>query len=413
MPQQTVNARIRGFICLNAHPSGCAANVRAQVGAISRVLTSPSPFAQAPTASAGAGSIGDALVIGSSTGYGLSSLITAVFGLGARGVGVCLERPPQGDKTASAGWYNLAEVHRLAREVGRPVTTFNGDAYSRAVKDQVVAHLKATGAQLGSVVYSLASPKRVDPVTGVSWTSVLKPLGAPYRSRSISLGSDQVTTIELPPGDDAEVEATRKVMGGEDWELWINALLEAGVLAPGCRTVAYSYIGSELTYPIYRSGTIGRAKEHLEATARSLGDRLGERLGGAAYVSVNKALTTQASSAIPVVPLYISILYKIMKAKGTHEGTAEQIARLFRDHLAPGRTPRLDEGGRIRLDDLEMEPDTQREVLLLWNQVTTENLFSLTDYAGFKQEFRSLFGFEVPGIDYAQPVETDVALDVG
>jgi len=200
-------------------------------------------------------------------------------------------------------------------------------------------------------------------------------------------------------------------MGGEDWELWITALLEAGVLAPGCRTVAYSYIGPELTYPIYRSGTIGRAKEDLESTARALTERLRRDLGGAAYVSVNKALTTQASSAIPVVPLYISILYKIMKAKGTHEGTAEQIARLFRDHLAPGREPRLDADGRIRLDDLEMEPSTQREVSLLWNQVTTENLFSLTDYAGFKQEFRSLFGFEVPGIDYTKPVETDVALD--
>lgn len=410
MPQQTVNPRIRGFICLTAHPAGCAANVREQVAAVSRVLTAPSPSAAVAPAGAPA-ALGDTLVIGSSTGYGLSSLITAVFGLGARAVGVCLERPPQGDKTASAGWYNLAEVHRLAREVGRPVTTFNGDAYSREIKDQVVAHLKSTGAKLGAVVYSLASPKRLDPATGTTWSSVLKPLGAPYRSQSISLGSDQITTVELPPASEAEVEATRKVMGGEDWELWIAALLDAGVLAPGCRTVAYSYIGPELTYPIYRSGTIGRAKEHLEATARALTERLRRELGGAAYVSVNKALTTQASSAIPVVPLYISILYKIMKAKGTHEGTAEQIARLYRDHLAPGREPLLDADGRIRLDDLEMDPGTQREVSLLWNQVTTENLFTLTDYAGFKQEFRSLFGFEVPGIDYAKPVETDVALD--
>jgi enoyl-[acyl-carrier protein] reductase/trans-2-enoyl-CoA reductase (NAD+) len=402
MPSQTVNARIRGFICLNAHPAGCAANVRAQIDTIDRTL------------SHGSGAhahIRDALIIGSSTGYGLSSLITTVFGYGARAVGVCLERPPHGDKTASAGWYNLAEVHRQARQGGRPVTTFNGDAYSTQVKDQVVAHLKSTGAQLDAVVYSLASPKRTDPATGTTWSSVLKPLAAPYRSKSISLGSDQITEVELQPATDADVEATRKVMGGEDWELWLSALLDAGVLAPGCRTVAYSYIGPELTYPIYRSGTIGRAKEHLESTARALHARLADRLDGAAYVSVNKALTTQASSAIPVVPLYISILYKIMKAKGTHEGTAEQIARLYRDHLAPGRQPRVDGDGRIRIDDLEMDPDTQREVLALWPQITSENLFQLTDYASFKQEFRALFGFEIPGIDYAQPVETDVALD--
>jgi enoyl-[acyl-carrier protein] reductase/trans-2-enoyl-CoA reductase (NAD+) len=412
MPLQTVNARIRGFLCLNAHPAGCAANVRSQIETIRRVLAAP-PAASAGAAAPGGAPLRNALVIGSSTGYGLSSLLTAVFGYGARATSVCLERPPQGDKTASAGWYNLAEVHRLAREAGRSVTTFNGDAYSREVKDQVLASLKASGTKLDSVVYSLASPRRTDPATGVSWTSVLKPLGAPYRSQTINLNNDQLTTVELQPATDADVEATRKVMGGEDWELWISALLEAGLLAPGCRTVAYSYVGPELTYPIYRAGTIGRAKDHLEATAHALDARLREQLNGGAYVSVNKGLTTQASSAIPVVPLYISILYKIMKAKGTHEGTAEQIARLFRDHLAPGRAPRLDDGGRIRVDDLEMEPATQHEVAALWNQVTTENLFALTDYASFKQEFRALFGFEVPGIDYAQAVETDVPLALG
>jgi len=307
MPLQTVNARIRGFLCLNAHPAGCAANVRSQIETVKRLLAAP-PASSAGAATPGGAPLRNALVIGSSTGYGLSSLITAVFGYGARATSVCLERPPQGEKTASAGWYNLAEVHRLAREAGQPVTTFNGDAYSREVKDQVLAHLKATGAKLDSVVYSLASPRRTDPATGVTWTSVLKPLGAPYRSQTINLNSDQVTSIELQPATDADVEATRKVMGGEDWELWLAALLEAGVLAPGCRTVAYSYVGPELTYPIYRAGTIGRAKDHLEATARALDARLREQLGGAAYVSVNKALVTQASSAIPVVPLYISIL---------------------------------------------------------------------------------------------------------
>jgi enoyl-[acyl-carrier protein] reductase/trans-2-enoyl-CoA reductase (NAD+) len=396
MPIQTVAARIRGFICLNAHPAGCAENIRAQVEVARR---------GAP----GSG-LGHALVVGASTGYGLSSLATTVFGYGANAVGVCLERPPQGDKTASAGWYNLAALGRLARDAGRDVAFINGDAYTDALKAQTIDLLKKRGAKLDSVVYSLASPKRTDPTTGITHASVLKPLGAPFVSKSIGLGNDQVQTVELAPATLADVEATRKVMGGEDWDLWMRALLEADLLAKGCRTVAYSYIGPELTYPIYREGTIGKAKEHLEETARALTAELGARLGGAAYVSVNKALVTQASSAIPVVPLYISLLYKIMKAEGTHEGTALQIARLFRDHLAPGRTPKLDAGGRIRLDDLEMQPQVQRRVSELWDQVTTENLFALTDYAGFKQEFRSLFGFEVAGIDYAQPVETDIPL---
>jgi enoyl-[acyl-carrier protein] reductase/trans-2-enoyl-CoA reductase (NAD+) len=396
MPLQTVAARIRGFICLNAHPAGCAENVRAQAELARR--------GAAPGAR-----LGDALVVGASTGYGLSSLATTVFGYGARAVGVCLERPPQGDKTASAGWYNLAALSKLAREGGRDVAIVNGDAYTDELKAQTIALLKQRGAKLDSVVYSLASPKRTDPKTGVTHASVLKPLGAPFVSKTIGLGNDQVSTVEIAPATDADVEATKKVMGGEDWALWIDALAKADLLAPGCRTVAYSYIGPELTYPIYRSGTIGKAKEHLEQTARALSADLA-RAGGGAWVSVNKALVTQASSAIPVVPLYISILYKVMKELGTHEGTGEQIARLFRDHLAPGRTPTLDAGGRIRVDDLEMRADVQAKVSALWDQITTENLFQLTDYAGFKQEFRSLFGFEVPGVDYAQPVETDVSL---
>jgi enoyl-[acyl-carrier protein] reductase / trans-2-enoyl-CoA reductase (NAD+) len=399
MPLQTVAARIRGFICLNAHPAGCSENVRAQVAVAERLAKQGAP---------GPG-LGHALVVGASTGYGLASLATTVFGYGARAVGVCLERAPQGDKTASAGWYNLAALGRLARAAGRDIAFVNGDAYTDEIKAQTIELLKRRGAKLDSVVYSLASPKRTDPTTGVTHTSVLKPVGASFVSKSIGLGNDQVQTVEIAPATEADVEATRKVMGGEDWELWLRALLDADLLAQGCRTVAYSYIGPELTYPIYRSGTIGKAKEHLEATGRALTKNLA-RLGGAAYVSVNKALVTQASSAIPVVPLYISLLYKIMKAEGTHEGTAEQIARLYRDHLAPGRTPKLDEAGRIRVDDLEMAPHVQKRVSELWGEVTTENLFSLTDYAGFKHEFRALFGFEVPGVDYALPVETDVPM---
>jgi enoyl-[acyl-carrier protein] reductase/trans-2-enoyl-CoA reductase (NAD+) len=298
MALQTVAARIRGFICLNAHPGGCARNIQTQVD-----------VAKAYAAGAPGGGLGHALVVGASTGYGLSSLATTVFGYGARAVGVCLERPPHGDRTASAGWYNLAALGRLARDTGHDVAFVNGDAYTDAVKGQTLELLKKRGAKLDSVVYSLASPKRTDPKTGVTHASVLKPIGAPFVSKSIGLGNDQVQTVEIEPATDADIEETRKVMGGEDWALWMNALAAADLLAEGCRTVAYSYIGPELTYPIYRSGTIGKAKEHLEETARALTVDLA-RTGGAAYVSVNKALVTQASSAIPVVPLYISLLYR-------------------------------------------------------------------------------------------------------
>ncbi|HXI55602.1 MAG TPA: enoyl-ACP reductase FabV [Polyangia bacterium] len=397
MSLQVIVPRIRGFICLNAHPDGCATNVQAQVDLMSR---------GAP----GRG-MNDALVIGSSTGYGLSSLLATVFGYGARAVGVCLERPAQGEKSASAGWYNMAVAGRLARTAGRSITAINGDAYSDEIKQQTIKLLQERKAKLDCVVYSLASPKRVDPSTGVGYMSVLKPLGEVYRNKTINLMNDQLTTVELTPATEADIEATRKVMGGEDWELWMRALIDAGVVAKGCRTVAYSYVGPVLTYPIYRSGTIGKAKEHLEETALSLDRTMREQFGGGAYVSVNKALVTQASAAIPVVPLYISILYKVMKAKGKHEGTAAQILRLFETHLGPGRTPVLDAAGRIRVDDWEMDPDVQKATEALWDQVTSENLLTLTDYAGFKQEFRSLFGFEIPGIDYAQPVETNLSLN--
>jgi enoyl-[acyl-carrier protein] reductase/trans-2-enoyl-CoA reductase (NAD+) len=394
---QVLSPRIRGFICVNAHPDGCAANVDRQIA----------------VAQAGApgGGLEGALIIGASTGYGLASLITTVFGYGARAVAVGLERPNQGVRTASAGWYNLAAVARRAKASGRVVHNVNGDAFSNEVKAETIAALKRLGIKLNAVVYSLAAPRRIDPVSGETFVSVLKPLGLPFASKSIDLNTDQLMDVKLDPATDADVAATVKVMGGEDWALWMKALDAEGLLAQGCRTVAYSYLGPELTYPIYRSGTIGKAKEHLEKTAAALDADLRARFGGAALVSINKALVTQASSAIPVVPLYISILYKIMKEKGTHEGTIEQIVRLYRDHLAPGRTPRLDEAGRIRLDDRELAPDIQTPGLALWDRVTTENLFAMTDYAGFKREFRELFGFEVSGIDYTQPVDIDVPLN--
>ena len=396
MPKLAIAPRIRGFICLNAHPAGCAANVEREIA----IATDGAP---------GKG-LAHALVIGASTGYGLSSLVSTVFGYGARGTAVCLERPPQGEKTDSAGYYNLAAVQQQARARGKAVVAINGDAFSHAVKQETLARVAASGVKLDSVVYSLAAPKRVDAQTGVSYSSTLKPIGAPFRSASINLGNDQVQQVEIQPASAEDIEATRKVMGGEDLADWVEALLAADLLAKGCRVVAYSYIGPELTMPIYRSGTIGRAKEDLEAKTAALSTAMREKIGGAAWVSVNKALVTQASAAIPVVPLYISALYKVMKETGTHEGTAEQIARLFRDHLAPGRTPATDAGGRIRIDDREMDPTVQARVSELWKTVTTENLTSVTDYAGFKHDFRVLFGFEVPGVDYAAPVETEILL---
>jgi enoyl-[acyl-carrier protein] reductase/trans-2-enoyl-CoA reductase (NAD+) len=396
MPKMVVAPRIKSFICLNAHPTGCAANVEREIG----VATKDAP---------GAG-LKHVLVIGASTGYGLSSLISGVFGYGARGTAVCLERPPQGERTASAGYYNVAAAQRQARARGKEIVVVNGDAFSEAVKQEVLARVAASGVKVDMVIYSLAAPKRVDEAAGVTYNSALKPIGSTFRSSSINLGNDQIQQVEIGPATDAEIEATRKVMGGEDFVAWVEALLAADLLAKGARAVAYSYIGPELTMPIYRSGTIGKAKEDLEVQTAALSATLRERLGGGAWVSVNKALVTQASAAIPVVPLYISALYKVMKEAGTHEGTAEQIARLFRDHLGPGRTPRIDEAGRIRIDDLEMAPAVQARISEMWKTVTSETLMSSVDYAGFKHDFRVLFGFEVPGVNYAEPVETAVAI---
>jgi len=397
MPKLTVAPRIRSFICLNAHPVGCAANVEREIA----VATQDAP---------GSG-LKHVLVIGASTGYGLSSLVTGVFGYGARGTAICLERAAHGERTASAGYYNLAAAQRLARARGKQIVVINGDAFSEAVKQETLARVAASGVKLDCVVYSLAAPKRTDEKAGVTYNSALKPIGAPFSSQSINLGNDQIQQVEIPPATDAEIEATRKVMGGEDVRHWVDALLDADLLAKGCRVVAYSYIGPELTTPIYRSGTIGKAKEDLEAHTAKLAAALRERVGGGAWVSVNKALVTQASAAIPVVPLYISALYRVMKEAGTHEGTAEQIARLFRDHLGPGRTPATDAGGRIRIDDREMDPAVQARVSEMWKTVTSATLMSAIDYAGFKHDFRVLFGFEVPGVNYDEPVETEVPIE--
>ena len=391
MSEQVVTPRIRGFISLTAHPEGCAANVRQQVE-LARRGTS--------------GELGNALVIGSSTGYGLASFLVTTFGYGAATLGVCFEKEPSDAKTGTAGWYNLVEAHRLAEESGVHVETINGDAFSVEVKREVVRALRDRFGPIDTLVYSLAAPRRRDP-DGNVWNSVLKTIGEPYEGKMVDLRKHEVIEGRIEPASDEEIESTRKVMGGEDWRDWVELLLDEGLLADGCRTVAYSYIGPEVTAAIYRHGTIGRAKEHLEATALELNQRVAEAVGGGAWVSINKGVVTQASSAIPGVPLYLSLLFKVMKEREIHEGPIEQIVRLFGDHLGPGRTPELDSEQRIRLDDLEMREDVQAEVAELWDQIDSETLDTLTDYAGYRRYFEQLFGFAVDGVDYSQPTEVD------
>ncbi len=391
-----IKPKIRGFICTTAHPLGCAAHVREQIA----YVRGKGPIAGAPKR---------VLVIGSSTGYGLASRIVPAFAGGAATLGVFFEREAEDGRTATAGWYNSAAFEREAHAAGLYAKSINGDAFSDAIKAQTIATIKADLGQVDAVIYSLASPRRANPVTGVTHKSTLKPLGAPYTNKTVDTDKGIVSEITIEPANDAEIADTIAVMGGDDWELWINALEAASVLAQGVVTVAYSYIGPSLTWAIYRNGTIGRAKEDLEETA----DRLSAKMAkyeGHAWVSVNKALVTQASSAIPVVPLYISLLYRVMKAKGLHEGTIEQIQRLFADHLAPGREPQPDEQGRIRIDDLEMRDDVQAEVAALWPQVSTETLPTLSDIAGYRAEFLKLFGFGLPGVDYEAEVDPVVPL---
>jgi enoyl-[acyl-carrier protein] reductase/trans-2-enoyl-CoA reductase (NAD+) len=397
MPRQIVKRRSRGFICVNAHPEGCRRNVERQIA----VAEKAPPGHAAPRT---------ALVIGASTGYGLASRIAAAWGYGARTLGVFFERPPDGDKTATAGYYNTVAVHERARRDSLFAASLNGDAFSDECKREAMAIIRRELAPLDLVIYSLASPKRTHPHTGVVYSSALKPIGRSYSSRTIELDSEKVVDITLAPASDKEIADTIAVMGGEDWRLWMNALAAEGLLAPGARTIAYSYIGPELTWPIYRDGTIGRAKHDLEQTARALDASLSAKLGGHSRVSVNKAVVTQASAAIPVVPLYLSLLSKVMRGKGLEEYPIEQALRLFADFLAAGSAPATDEAGRIRLDDREMRPDVQAGVAELWPQVTTENLRAISDFAGFQRDFRNLFGFEVEGVDYDQPVETDLEL---
>lgn len=387
-----VTPKIRGFICTTAHPVGCAKHVAEQID----VVKARGPMADAPK---------KVLVIGASTGYGLSSRIAAAFGGGAATLGVFFEKPGEPDRCGTAGWYNTAAFEKEAQAAGLYARSFNGDAFSDAMKAEVIAAIKADLGQVDCVIYSLASPRRTHPKTGEVFKSVLKPIGQSYTNKNLNTGTGAVNEVTLESANEDEIAQTVAVMGGEDWEMWMDALLEAGVVAPGTQTVAYSYIGPELTWPIYKNGTIGRAKEDVERAQRALDAKLAP-LGGKAWVSVNKALVTQASSAIPVVPLYISLLYKVMKADGTHEDTIEQMDRLFRERLYHGASPQPDEAGRIRVDDWEMAPAVQKLVDDRWKEVNTENFPQLGDFEGYQSSFLRLFGFGLSGVDYDADMDT-------
>lgn len=387
--------KIRGFICTTAHPEGCAKHVAEQIAVVkSRGLIENGPKR--------------VLVIGSSTGYGLSSRIAAAFGSNAATFGVFFERPGEADRTATAGWYNTRAFEQEAAAAGLYARSINGDAFSNEIKSEVIAAIKADLGQIDLVIYSLASPRRTDPNTGEVYKSVLKPIGSSYTNKNLNTTTGVVNEITIEPAEGDDIRQTVAVMGGEDWELWTDALMEAGVLAEGVQTLAYSYIGPEVTWPIYKNGTIGRAKEDLERVQRALDAKLAS-IHGKAWVSVNKALVTQASSAIPVVPLYISLLYKVMKAEGTHEDCIEQMDRLLRDRLYNGK-PQPDEAGRIRVDDWEMAPQVQKLVGERWEEVNTENFTTLGDFAGYQSSFLRLFGFGLEGVDYA--ADTDPAVGI-
>jgi len=382
-----IQPRVRGFICLTSHPEGTAENVRQQI----EYVKSKGKIANGPK---------KVLVIGASTGFGLASRISAAFGSDAATIGVFFEKPAAPGKPGTAGWYNTAAFEKQATEAGLYAKSINGDAFSDEIKKQTIELIKQDLGEIDLVVYSLASPRRTHPKTGVAHSSVLKPIGQAFTNKTVDFHAGVVSDISIQPIENQEdIDNTIAVMGGEDWKFWIQELKEAGVLADGVKTVAYSYIGPELTYPIYRNGTIGKAKDDLEATVSTLNEILKD-LNGVSYVSVNKALVTQSSSAIPVVPLYISLLYKVMKEKGIHEGTIEQMQRLFAERLYNNADIKLDEKGRIRVDDLEMREDVQKEVSDLWEKATTENLEEISDIQGYRDEFFHLFGFNFENINY-------------
>ncbi len=382
-----VSPKIRGFICTTSHPDGCAANVQEQINFVKaqpKIENGPK----------------NVLVIGASAGYGLASRIVPAFGAGANTLGIFFEKPGSEKRPGSAGWYNTAAFEKAATAEGLIAKSLNGDAFSHELKAQALDIIKnEMGGKVDLVVYSLASPRRTDPDTGEVFKSVLKTTGGDYTNKTLNTDKGEITEVTIGAASQEEIDDTVKVMGGADWELWINALADAGALAEGVKTVAYSYIGPELTWPIYTDGTIGMAKKDCERACAAINAKLSESLGGSAYVSVNKALVTQASSAIPVVPLYISILYKEMKAKGIHEGCIEQIQRLMADRLYSD-DPQLDDEGRIRVDDWEMRDDIQAAIAESWQSISNENFSELADFEGYQADFLKLFGFGLDGVDY-------------
>ncbi len=391
-----VKSRMRGFISLTAHPTGCELNVLKQIDYVTSKGKIEGPK--------------KVLVIGASTGFGLSSRITSAFASDAATIGVFFEKEPQPEKTASPGWYNTAAFSKAAHAAGLYAKSINGDAFSDEIKQKTIELIKADLGQVDMVIYSLASPVRTHPVTGVTHRSVLKPIGQPYSNKTVEFHTGVVTEITIDPASDEEIENTVAVMGGEDWEMWIDALHAAGVLADNVLTLAYSYIGPSVTEPIYRKGSIGGAKDHLEATAKNMTEKLKSN-GLRAYVSVNKALVTQASSAIPVIPLYITVLFKVMKAKKIHEGCIEQIQRLYADKLFSGAEVPLDEAGRIRIDDWEMREDVQEEMKQIWDVISTETIHKMGDPCGYTRDFRQLFGFGVKYVDYHLDVDEMVEIE--
>lgn len=390
-----VTPKFRGFICTTSHPVGCEYNVREQVEYVKKQKK--------------VSGCKKALVIGASTGYGLSSRIAAAFGCGAATIGLFFERPASGNKTASAGWYNSAAFEKLAKEEGLYAKSINGDAFSNEIKQQTIDLIKKDLGKVDLVIYSIASPRRIHPATGEVFNSVLKPIGAPSTVKTVDFHSQQVSESTIEPATEEEIRQTVAVMGGEDWAMWMKALKEADVLEQGAVTIAYTYVGPEMTHAIYRKGTIGRAKDDLEATAVKITDDL-KAIGGNAYVSINKAVVTQASAAIPVISIYISVLFKVMRDMNIHEGTIEQMYRMLKDRVYSGNL-KLDEKGRICMDDWEMRSDVQEKVAEFWKIANNENITEISDIEGYRTEFFRLFGFEFDAVDYDQDVDIDVKIE--
>lgn len=387
-----VTPKIRGFICTTSHPAGCRAAVEAQIA-----YTKSQPKTEGPK---------KVLVLGASMGYGLASRIAATYSCGASTIGVIFDKPADGKRTGTAGWYNTAAFEEIAHKDGYYAKTINADAYSNETKQQVINLIKQDFGKVDMVIYSLAAPRRTTP-DGTVYTSVLKTTGQAYTNKTIDLKTRKISEITIEPATEEEIEHTVKVMGGEDWKDWILALKTADAIESGAVTVAYSYIGPELTHPMYYEGSIGRAKAHLLKTSKEITEEIP---GVSAYISVNKALVTQSSAAIPIVPLYISILYKVMKEAGVHEGCIEQMYRLFHQKLYGGEVL-VDEEKRIRMDDLEMHPDIQKKVLELWKKINDDNLEECSDIDGYWQDFYELFGFGLPNVDYGADVNLSVPIE--